>query len=225
METNSTKEHYSDKDFINQKEVHKNSCFLHWPFWAVSDITGHKFTLEERKALTEQAWDTEWADPSYWGYFNEWIKHVCKYYNEKIASPSQRLSYYRLSYPQWEKFLDKGYSLVCGYFTSKAFNSDKYDDWIINFSKWDYSKSGYWHCVRMFKEDWKIKIINNYDWVSNFNIYEIEDVKALKEKWIFFKNAYAILIKEPVLDWWEWLTVEDKIARLKKRDEAKKNLK
>jgi len=236
-ETNATKEQYNDKDFIwlndiietpsknflntgiayNQKEVHKNSCFLHWPFWAVSDITGYEFTLEERKALTEQAWSSEYADPAWWGYFDYWVKSVCNLYNENHASPSQELSYYRLSFPQWEKFLDKGYSLVCGYFTSKDLRSDKYDDWIINFSKWDYNKSGYWHCVRMFKENWKIKIINNYEWVSSFNIYEIEDIKALKDKWIFFRNAYAIVIKEDVKDWYQGLDIEDKKRKLKDR--------
>jgi len=242
METNATKEHYNDKDFTwlndiietpsknflntwiayNQREVHKNSCFLHWPFWAVSDITGYKFTLEERKELTEQAWASEYANPKWGGYFDYWVKQVCKLYNEKHASPSQRLSYYRLSFPQREKFLDKGYSLVCWYFTSKALRADKYDDDTINFSKWDYDKSGYWHCVRMFKEDWKVKIVNNYEWVSNYNIFEIEDIKKLKDKGIFFKNAYAVIIKEPVLDGWEWLDVKQKIAKLKARESVLK---
>lgn len=235
--TNATKEHYSDKDFTwlndvietpsknfkntwieyNQKEVHKNSCFLHWPFWAVSDITGYKFTLEERKALTEQAWKTEWADPSYGGYFNEWVKHIIKYYNENVASKDQWLSYFRLPVNKWDDFMDKGYSVVCGYFTDKNLRSDKYDDWVINFSKWDYDKWGYWHCTRIFKDNWKYKIINNYAWVSNFNIYEVEDIMKLKDKGIFFRNWYVIMLKEDVKDWYQWLDIEDKITKLKNR--------
>ncbi len=239
---NWTKEHYNKEDWIyrndiietpslnflsnkimyNQKDIHKNCCFLHWPFWTISDITWYRFTNEERQALVDFAWTTPYADPEWWGYLSYWMKWAIENYNKNHWTKEHWLEYYQIPVNKFEQFMDKGYSIDCGYHTSKDFSQDKYDDWEINFSGWDYTPWKWWHCVRMFKKDWKIKIVNNYPSTSNFNIFEIEDIMDLYRKWILFANWYVVMIKDGTKDWYEWLSLEDKIEKLRNRPEVKK---
>jgi len=227
-------EHYDDKDWIyyndiietpslnfeksgqiqyNQKEVHKNSCFLHWPMWAISDLTWYEFTLEERKHLVSEAWKTEWASPEYWGYFNEACKFIVKWWNENKASKEQWISYYRIWKQDREKALNKGYSIVIWYYTNRWFSKDKQDDWVINNSV-EHEWKNNWHCVRW----WRLVrventlMIDNYKWVVDHNIVEIEEITTE-----YFWSWYIFVLKEDVRDWYEWLSVEDKIKKLKNR--------
>jgi len=243
QETNWTIEKYNDKDWeylwdiietpsknflntniqYNQREIHKNCCFLHWPMWVISDITWYRFTDKERQDLVDFAWTTPYADPAWWGYLSYWMKWAIENYNKNHWSKEHFLEYYRIPVYKFKDFLDKWYSVNCGYHTSDAFNKDKYDDWIINFSWWKYKPWKWGHCVRMFKQDWKYKIVNNYDWVSKSNIFEIENPDELFKSWILFTNWYVVVLKDWTKDWYEGLSLKDKENKLRNRKEVKKN--
>jgi len=230
--SSATIEQYSEKDWIyyndiietpslnfentwkiqyNQKEVHKNSCFLHAPFTALTALTGYKFTLEERKDIVEQAFATEWADPSYWGYFNESCEFLAKWYNENKSSKEQHIWFYRLWKDKLQKAYNKWYLVIEWYEVQQWQRDDWNDDWIYNKSWGEYWKKHWWHLICKWKIDWKVCIIDNYPWEKT-NI--IEDWWTLK----MFINGYIFVIKEDVKDWYQWLLVEDKIKKLKNRN-------
>ena len=247
LETQDTLEKYDDRDFIrkwdiietpsknflsekityDQNDIHKNSCFVHWPFWCISDITWYRFTDEERKAVVDYAWTTPFADPEWWWYLSHWMKWAVNAYNRKFIK-KHKLIYYRIPIQDFDKFLDKWYSINCGYHTSREFSRDKLDDWIINFSWWKFAPWEWWHCVRMFKQDWKYKIVNNYPSTSKYNIFEIENPIELFESWIMFQYWYVTQIKEKSVEWWdvkdwyEGLSLKDKVKKLNNRKEVKK---
>jgi len=228
--SSATIESYGDKDWIyyndiiekpscnfentlkiqyNQKEVHKRSCFLHAPFTALTALTWYKFTLEERKAIVGQAFDTEWADESYWGYFKESCKFLAKWYNENKVSKDQHIWYYRIWKDKFEKALNKWYLIISGYTVEQGQRADWNDDWIYNNSWGEYWKDYWGHCICVWNVDWKRSIIDNYPW-DKTNV--IEDWWTLK----MFKNWYIFVIKEDVRDGFEGLSVEDKKAKLRK---------
>jgi len=55
-----------DQIQYNQNLVHSNSCFLHWPAGAISDLLWYKWKTDELKTMVDYCWKQEWADPEWW---------------------------------------------------------------------------------------------------------------------------------------------------------------
>jgi len=194
----------------NQDEVHKSSCFAHWPFTAISALTGYKFTLEERKAIVEEAWTKDWADPAWgWKFVNS-CQFIAKWYNKNRAKSWQWLEFYRIPKSRFKDFNDKGYLVVTWYIVEQWNAADRNDDWIYNNSKWWYWKEYWGHCICKWIIDWKDVIVDNYAW-KRVNI--IEWYEALKE----YQFWYVFMLKEDVKDWYQWLSLEDKEKKLRNR--------
>jgi len=230
-------EQYSDKDWIwkwdiierpsknflnqwriqyNQKEVHKNSCFAHWPFTAITAITGHKFSLDERKKIVNEMWTKDWADPEWWWKFQESVNFMCKYVNDNwILGKNQKLVYYRIPNRQWEEAEDKDYMIVTWYIVQQWNSADRKDDWSYNKSLWEYGKNYWGHCICICKVNWNKKLVDNYKWRS-YNIVNWYD-------WLkMYTNWYIFAIKEDIKDWYEWLSLADKTKKLASRPKAKR---
>ena len=239
---NWTKEHYNKEDWVfknniietpsknflsenimyDQKDIHKNCCFLHWPFWVISDITWYRFTNEERQALVDFAWTTPYADPKWWWYFWYWVKSAIDLFNSKYSKKWERLESERFNMKDfWQQFIDKDYSIIIWYKNTKKLVQDKRDDWILNFSWWEYhwTDEWVWHCTRMTDIEDENKIINNYGWYSN-NIFWIDDYEKQIDNWMFFENWYVLLLKDWTKDWTEWFTLEQNEEFLKNRKKA-----
>ncbi len=191
----------------NQDVIHPMSCFIHWPLTALSALTGRRFTEEERLELVEWAWKTNWADPQWWGYFNEAIKYITKWYNAKYATDSTRISYYKI--PKWEfkEAHKKNYLVVTWYMIEQWQRDDRNDDWTYNNSKGEYWKDYWWHCICSEPD-----IVDNYFW-KRINIIKNETLKL-------FTNWYIFVIKQNVRNWYELSDVKDKIAKLEDRKEV-----
>jgi hypothetical protein len=200
----------------NQDKVHRNSCFIHWFVWALTDLTWYVFAVDEIKKLVDEAWTTDWADESWGWYFQQAGKFVVKKFNEKWI---KNISYYRVSYWEYKKLLELGYSIVVWFNVSREIMRDKEDDGILNHSWWAYWTTTNWHCVRISMNSWKVYVIDNYVWKNNYkNIYEIKDIEAECKQWNFFTCWYIFVIKEKwVRDWYEGLTTDMKVVKLRAR--------
>jgi hypothetical protein len=236
-----TKEVYNDKDYIfkwdiieksrwtfksnNKIQYHQkwNSCFIFWALWAVSDLTWVVFTEKEQDELIATAWASKYADPKWWWYFWYWMNLVCKFYNKNYAKGSERLEYYRVPSSEFPKFWEKWYSIFYWYKNTKKLVADKRDDWILNFSWWDYTwdDKWNWHWIRIL-EDTSRKIVNNYWWLSSVNIYWVDDYEKQIENWMFFNFWYVPVIKDWTKDWTEWFSLKENEEFLRNRKEVKK---
>ena len=197
----------------NQNLVHRNSCFIHWPAWALSDLLWINWFTEELEDMTLEAFDESWADPSWWWYFQPAVKFVA----EKARAKGFNIWYYRIPYWDWESALNRGYSIVTWYKISKEQKADKKDDWILNFSTWDYWPTKGGHCIRLTKLRWSVVVVDNYYKVTDFNTYKVSDIIKQVKEWNFFTCWYIYVMKEAVRDWYQGMTVKQKIEKLRNR--------
>ena len=206
---------WDNKIQYNQNLIHPNSCFIHWPIGAISDLFGYKWKPWEIKEMVEYSWTTEWADPSWWWYFADAVKYVSK----QAILKGLNVIYYRMPAKDYLELLKRWYSVITGFNVSKEWFSDKQDDWILNHSWGKYWKPSNWHCIRLTQKEGKIYAIDNYlnkNWYTN--IYQIQDIQWMVDDWTFFQCWYIYCHYQSwVLDWYQGMTLAQKIAKLKAR--------
>jgi len=181
----------SGKIQYNQTEVSANSCTLHGSLGAVSDLTGYRFTLEERKALWDQAKMLGASDIDGW-YISKAVDLVRQYWNKQ--NPTNQLVSFRIDVgsPQWNAVIEKGYSIVVGYQGNGSYNADEKTGVLDETS---FGTSTYAHCIRMKDKDELIynEDIDNYYPIYTTNIYEVpkNNIQALVNNNVYFKSAYV----------------------------------
>jgi len=190
----------------NQKDVSYVSCTVHGAMGAYSDLTGHEFTLEERKAVWKEALELG-ANPDVGWFIKDAVKLVQK--------TMEDVNYFRVSLNgiDFREALEQGYSVVCGYRGNKDFGIDFKEDGILDLK--DLGVTTYGHCIRISQGEepgmYDI-VIDNYLGRPKYNVYKIpeENFKALVANRVFFKNGYVYVMSKqldaPVWaqDAWAW---------------------
>lgn len=177
-----------------QDEVSHNSCTLHGSLGAISDLTGYKFTLEERKALWEQAKSLGASDATGW-WINKAVDLVRNYWNTQ--HPENKLVSFRIvmGSPDWNAILSKGYSVVVGYNGNGDYNADEMKDRTLD--ETTFGAPTYGHCVRIKSQDSVIydEVIDSfYNGLGNpNNIYSIPkiNIQALVKNDVYFAASYV----------------------------------
>lgn len=191
----------------NQKDVSSVSCTIHGAIGAVSDLTGYTYSLEERKALWDEA--IALGASSIGWYINKAVDLVKK--RAKFD-----LQYHRVTLGSRPFFdaLDKGYTIVVGYSGNTEYNMDRNDGVLDQVS---FGDSTYAHCVRMTKSgrDYEL-IVDNYDYRKS-NTYKInkDNITELVSNGVFFKSGYFYVNQgtmEQLPEWgeeaWAWAKKE-----------------
>ena len=179
----------------DQKEVHSNSCTIHGCIGAVSSLSGHTFSIDDRKYIWNLAL-AQGADPKVGWYINKAVDLVRKYATDNLK---EEFSTYRVSLDSQE-FIDnlkKGYCGVVGYRGNAQYNKDKGDGVLEGTSL--IGNSTYGHCLRMVisqDPNYAEVVIDNYP-SSGYNTYKIPvgNLSKLVENNIFFKDAYFFAYK------------------------------
>lgn len=177
----------------DQRLVNGFSCTLHASLGAYSDLTGYKFTLEERKAMWDEAVALG-ANPNLGWYVDAAVDLVRRYANKNLPV---KVSTYRVSLDADDFWLAlaMGYSVVTGFRGNAQYNEDK-ADLILDGLK--FFKSTYGHCVRIAYSvgDSADQIIDNY-LGSKTNIYKVpsDNWEKLVDNGVFFRFGYIFLLK------------------------------
>lgn len=194
-----------------QSEVHKNSCSLHGTLTVISNLTGIRFTLEERRELLQYAKDYK-AKDGRGGFSEEWgwwmdlaVKCVVKWVKE---TKGIELKYYKVGWKQFRKLTYMGHGIVCGYRLRKnedgvvEFAQDRFDNGEIGDGDYDYDgKMLYGHLVSF----WALKkkglarqmvYVDNYEGKHRYNVTKINHrgLKKLIETKTIFDNGYLITL-------------------------------
>jgi len=177
----------------NQVEAGKYSCTVHGAMGAYSDLTGYKFSLEERTEIWQEAINRG-ANPSKGWYINLAVKLVADWVNEHLE---KKVSYYRLDVGSFDflAVMRLGYSPIVGYNGSQLLSLDR-GDGIINDT--EFSERLYGHCNRVtysIGDEYDL-LIDNYPY-KHLNIYRVptRNWKKLVENNVFFKSSYIYLLK------------------------------
>jgi len=196
----------------NQKEVSLVSCTVHSAYGAYSDVTGYKFTLEERKAIWNKAIELGANPDKGW-----WVQSAAKL----IADTKGDVAYYRVNLGQddFEDAIKKGYSVMTGFKGNlKEYNADYKEDGVLDLTK--ISFSSYAHSIRLADGDtedtYNILIDNYYGSRPQYNVYSIpkENFKELVANEVFFPSGYIYITKNTMepsswsKDAWNWATAE-----------------
>ncbi len=175
----------------NQPDVSENSCSIHWPIGALSDLTGITFTIQQVKDLWEQMKKDGYASEEWWGYGWYAVDLVRKYWNSlfpdnqvvSIAVETGTDTYYKL--------LDAGYSIIHWYRWVEGYDEDWLYDRILD-RQWDTDKeletygqfmSG-WHYLRTAKSN-----VYNVKW---HDIIEIDNYCRTPSRVRDNNNIYGI---------------------------------
>lgn len=187
-----------------QDEVSHNSCTLHGSLTAVSALTGYKFTLDERKALWEQAKGVGWKDSNGivhfasditgW-YVNAGVDLVRQYWNSK--NPENQLVSFRIDMgsADWNTVISKNYNAVVGFNGNGDYNADYLKDGQLDGT--DFGAPMYGHCVDIKDKDTLVKdevVDSFYNGLGNpNNIYAIpkSNISALVKNGVYFQSAYV----------------------------------
>lgn len=175
----------------NQDEVSSMSCTLHGALTAVTALTNHIFSLEERIALWREALKLGASNKDGW-YIGLACDLVRKYWNERNKD---QLHYYRVRLSDHERIFSKGYMLVTGYRGNSTYNQDVNADGVLNNTT--FGVSTYGHCVAAFKDE-KEKIADNYFGLKKYNVYELENLDTLITNNVFFNEAYFFVSQQSI---------------------------
>ena len=171
------------------------SCWLFGSMWVISDLTWYEFTTEDHLSIQKLAVDKYKLEVPWWMYMSDATDCLRTRWNKKF--PDKQLMSFRTTI--WSKIfaelLKKGHSLSVGYKTSMEYRNDSQDDWIVT---WENFPKEWGHLVRTNYNNDAIKIDDNYFWTRKWNTYTNNKIKKLKDNWVFFKNAYYFLYKEPI---------------------------
>jgi hypothetical protein len=170
------------------------------------------FTLEERKAIWDMAKERWATDEGGW-----WLHKAAKLLRDYCKKHKNLdLVYYRVDWEQYEELVEAGFSIACGYRNKLWMNQDRRDCtiWEDIETYWDVT---YWHLVSFCDVWWHFWFVDNYPWRHKCNITKVVNVKELVEAWVLFTSWYIYTYENPVRKWYNTLTLEEKVEKLKAR--------
>jgi hypothetical protein len=184
------------KVWYNQNEVSSMSCTLHASLGAFTDLTGYKFSLEERKKLWEEA-KKQGASDNFGWYMSDAVNLVRKYVNTLGLGTfiSIRTAF---GSDVFYKAIKQGYSAIGMYSGNKLYNEDIADDGIVECTNLA-GASTYSHCIR-YVWGTGVEVRDNYlgskTWV---NEYRIEKEVELYKNGVIGSSAYFLVEDSPAL--------------------------
>ena len=201
-----------DDKIIEYSQSWTPHCTLYSAFGAVSDLFNYEFTQKEIDEMVEESYNRgriRWE----WWYIKSAVDLVADYWNEH-HSDLWKVVYYRVDLTDTElvdKILKKNYTLCSGYRGNSKYNSDRNDNWILNWTT--FWTSTYGHAVSWIGRNGKRYIKDNYkgrkSWKLPTNIYEVEHTPSeLVSGGTYYADAYLY-------------TKVSNIERIKKLNEMK----
>lgn len=120
----------------NQPDVSENSCSIHWPIGALSDLTGKTFTIQQIKDLWEQM-KKDWYASEEWGWYGWYaVDLVRKFWNSMFPDDKVCSLTVEIWSDLYYKLLDKWYSVVHWYRWIEWYDEDWLYDKVID-RQWD----------------------------------------------------------------------------------------
>lgn len=178
----------------NQELVSNYSCSIHWPLTVLSNLYWFRVNLELRKKLWKEALK-EWAVKWKGRYTKKWVEFIRKFFSDFVGDKIHSYTL-KLWSDDAEYVLDSWNWLVVSYKGNKILD-ESIKDWILDDDEPIIWEQTYWHITSLFKEDWVYKIVDSFNiwnWENIRTIKNKETLDKLVEKWVFYKNSYALVL-------------------------------
>lgn len=187
---------WMNQNEYHQPEVSKVSCTVHGSLGALSDLTGYRFTLEQRKEMWAEA--LKRGAKEGWGWYTARAVDLVREFGKKYIG-DDFLSF-RVNFKTEDLYdsLDAGYTIVCSFRGNKAYNEDRADG-ILN--GLEFGASSYGHCVRMVptveKDEFEIVVDNYINSRPTSNRYKVSraNLKKLVANGVFVENGYVFVYR------------------------------
>jgi hypothetical protein len=184
----------------NQKDAGRNSCTIHGAMGAYSDLTGYKFSVEERNEIYQEA-VRRGLDPNVGWYILDAVKLIRDWVNKNCKDKVNFLRY-NVGSADFEKAMSFGYSPILGYRGNALYNKDRDDNGVLDGT--EFINTIYGHCLRgsYFKGHLPTyatrvtQITDNYPY-RNTNLYYVPVVNwnKLVINRIFFGTSYILVLQ------------------------------
>ena len=179
-----------------QNEVSNCSCTLHAALGALSDLTGIRFNLDDRKSLWARALVLGAKEGIGW-YVKDAVELVRQFSKEKGVE----VNYFwlQIGSEEYQDAIQKRYSVVTGYKGNAKYNKDFLDDGILDGT--DFSSFSYAHSIRLndvISNPEFERIADSYPHSRLYNEYKISDatLRLLHANGVFFNSGYVFTLKD-----------------------------
>lgn len=205
-----------------QFPVSKNSCSIHGAITMVANTFNVDYSLEERKAIWEVA-KTKWASDE-WGWrFHEAIQLVKSWSSEHKGL---EFNYFSIPKTQFKEYAEKGFAVYWGIKVKENSTRDKLKDGYVWDDVENFWEMKFWHAVCFTMIDWEFWFVDNYPEKTKYNEVKFRNLDQLLENGYFYNTGYICCTTDEVVkNGYNWLTLEEKKAKLAARPEAQANLK
>jgi len=200
------KSYFNTRIAYYQSEIHKLSCSLHACMTVVSNQTGYKFTLQQRKSILKLAISRGFDVNMGW-YMQSSVKCIADYCNDELGMD---LVYARVKWTQYEELAEKGFGIVSGYKQKAGMGKDR-SDGVLGDDGIQYGSVAYGHLVSFWNYakrvdqkkaftkvigDSKFGMVDNYYPKHKNNETFIENLADMVLQDTIFKNGYIIYEKK-----------------------------
>lgn len=177
----------------NKKKERMSDCTLFWPMGALSDLKNMRFRDDEIEEIRELAKTRGKKDNKGW-YTQLWVKVVCDWWNSKN---NDKVLFFRIDLlsDNFTDLITKNYTVITTLKGNSKYTKDKTDNGIINSTS--FGNPTRWHCTDLFFNE-GIYVKDSFDWLSQTNIYKLENIKGLVDNSVFYPVGYVILPEENV---------------------------
>ena len=132
----------------NQLEVHPFSCFLVWPFTALSNFSNKKIWYDVMIKALQELRNIGKFSPDVGWYLKDWVAMACKYFNASMWTNIKALEI-DLNDENVVSALKKKSMITTGIkYWDKYFKNEQ-DDWRIQNTLW--TVWNHWHCMNFGK--------------------------------------------------------------------------
>jgi len=185
----------TNKIQYHQPDIGANSCTVHKSMGMVSDLTGIRWSDEQRANVWAEAIKLG-ADPKIGWYLKNAVDLV-RVKAKEFFNLDLKTFVFELDSEEAADALDKGYTLGVGFNGNAAYTRDKNDDGVLGGV--DFKPKSYGHAIRLAPGgDVEVLAVDNYSKTAKHNIYRIskENLKALIKNGVFFRRAYVFAYAE-----------------------------
>jgi len=192
---------YDHKIEYQQTEVSPVSCTLHGAIGAVSDLTGYRFTLEQRKEMWREA--IRLGAKEGWGWYVSSAVDLVRKYASKVIGEELVTFVLDIGSDEYSDVIDLGYTVVSSFQGNKKYGEDKADG-VLDGTY--FGKSTYGHCIRNVKTPTKDPydvLVDNYIVTKKeANRYKVlyDHLDDLIASNVFSRRGYVFAFKKDIED-------------------------
>lgn len=168
-------------------EYTRNGCTIFMALWAISDMTGYKFSDDEILDICKLCEAKYGWSPSWGNYLHKSVDCVRNWWNAKFPDNKLVSFRFRLDSQEGQRLLDSNKTVCIWFHTSVKHYNDAQDNGNLDSETFAWAEKGGGHAVRINN----YKTIDNYSGWKKYNKYGTKKILSYVQDGTYFPHAYV----------------------------------